>query len=210
MRSRIQVTNSGPEQLARRANLNRQLNESRYGYSVREYWHGETVRIPKNGDLRIFVSTSRPALLLRLGKKIHVKIQGYGSPAVIIFSKTAIVLKVGESIVYEKSRKKLLGLKHGLKWVEQIDREVINLEQQRSKANPWLNSLKNSELRGKCVDEDREIYDFGQSIIFCRSWLHLPCGQPAANVEGLDEEWGVWLRCERDGSITKWPCGVLN
>ncbi len=124
IRSRIQVTNIRPEQLAKRANLNRQLNESRYGYSVREYWHGEIVRIPKNGDLRIFVSTSRPALFLRLGKTIHGKIQGYGSPTVIEFSKTGIALKVGKHVVYEKSWKMLLDLKHGLKWVEQLDREV--------------------------------------------------------------------------------------
>ena len=50
-----------------------------------------------------------------MGNKVYGKIQGYGSSPIIIFSKTVIALKVGESIVYERSRKMLLGLKHGLK-----------------------------------------------------------------------------------------------
>jgi len=52
----------------------------------------------------------------------------------MMFSKTGIALKVGDSIVYEKSRKMLLGLKHGLKWVEQLDRRVDHFGRQRSKA----------------------------------------------------------------------------
>jgi len=134
IRRRIQVTNSWPEQMASRADHNRQLNKSRYGHLAREYWHGETVLIPKDGDLRVKFSTNGPALLSRLGKKFHGKIQGYGSPPVIMFTKTAVALKVGENIVCEKSRKKLLGLKHGLKWVEQLDREVMHFEQQISRA----------------------------------------------------------------------------
>ena len=47
-----------------------------------------------------------------------------------MLSKTGIGLKVGESIVYEKSRKMLLGLKHGLKRFEQLDREVVHFGQQ--------------------------------------------------------------------------------
>ncbi|MCJ1451406.1 hypothetical protein MMC28_001742 [Mycoblastus sanguinarius] len=82
-------------------------------YSVRKYWNGETVRIPKNGDLRIFVSTGQPALLLRLGKSINGNIHENGGPAVIEFSKTGIALKVGKHIVYEKSREMLLRLKDG-------------------------------------------------------------------------------------------------
>lgn len=35
-----------------------------------------------------------------------------------------------ENAQSEKYRKILLGLKHGLKWVEQLDREVTNLGQQ--------------------------------------------------------------------------------
>lgn len=61
---------------------------------------------------------------------VYGKVQGYGSSPVIIFSKTGIALKVGESIVYEKYGKMLLGLKHGLKGVEQLDREVTHLGQQ--------------------------------------------------------------------------------
>lgn len=45
--NRIRVTNSRPEQQAKRAILNRKLNESRYAYRVRKYWNCETVRIPK-------------------------------------------------------------------------------------------------------------------------------------------------------------------
>ena len=130
IRSRIQVTNSGPEHLARRGNHNRQLDQSQCRYSTREYWHGETVRVVRNGDVRILVSNSRPALLLRVGKKVYGKIQGYGSSPVIIFSKMDTALKIGESIVYEKSGKMLLGLKHGLKLVEQLDREVVQFGQQ--------------------------------------------------------------------------------
>ena len=66
--SRMRVANSKPEQSARRADHNRKLNQLRFGNTVQKIWYGETVRIPKNGDLRIFVSSSRPALLLRLGK----------------------------------------------------------------------------------------------------------------------------------------------
>ena len=130
IRSGIQVTNSGPEQSATRGNHNRQLNQSRYRYSIREHQHAETVRVARNGDLRIFVSNSRPALLLRVGKKVCGKIQGYGSSPAIISSKAGIALKVGESFVYERSRKMLLGLEHGLKWVEQLDRQVVQFGQQ--------------------------------------------------------------------------------
>lgn len=61
---------------------------------------------------------------------VYGNIQGYGSSPVIIFSKTGIALEVGESIVYEEYRNMLLGLKHGLKWVEPLDREVTHLGQQ--------------------------------------------------------------------------------
>ena len=54
---------------------------------------------------------------------------------VIRSSRPAIVLKVRERILFEKSRKQLLDLKHGLKWYEQMEREVNHLEQDRSRAN---------------------------------------------------------------------------
>lgn len=66
--SRLRNTNKDAEQLAKRANLNRQLNRSRFGYTIRDYWHGEAVRVTIRGDLRIHVSADRPALSLPLGK----------------------------------------------------------------------------------------------------------------------------------------------
>ena len=40
------------------------------------------------------------------------------------------MLKVQKHIVYEKSREMLSGLKHGLSWVEPLDREVAHIEGQ--------------------------------------------------------------------------------
>lgn len=88
----------------------------------------------KNGDLRIKVSTGQPALLLRLGKSINGKIHKLGGPAVIEFSKSGIALKVGKHVVYEKSREMLLHLKDGSRWIEQLDREVSQVERQRFEA----------------------------------------------------------------------------
>ena len=124
--SRIRITNLGAEQSATRAKLNRQLNVSRYGYAIRVYWHGEAVRVPKNGDFRICVFADRPALLLRLGKTFLSKTLAYGSTIVIVFSEIGLALKIGEHVVYKKSRKLLLCLKHEVELVKQLDREVIH------------------------------------------------------------------------------------
>ena len=84
IRRRIRPTNQEPERLTKCASESRQLNASRYGYVIKEYWDGEAVRASKNGDIRIFVSADRPALLRRLGMAFF-KLGPYDDSAVIQF-----------------------------------------------------------------------------------------------------------------------------
>lgn len=48
-----------------------------------------------------------------------------GETVVIHFSEQGLVLKLGEQVVYEKSRQSLLRLKQRLDWVEQLDKELV-------------------------------------------------------------------------------------
>lgn len=96
---------------------------------------GATVNVSQHGHVQVKASTKERALLLHLGKKVHSKIQDSGSSPIITFSKRAVTLRVGKSIMYQKSRQQLLDLKDGFRSVEQLDREVIHLENRGSGAN---------------------------------------------------------------------------
>ena len=82
------------KQQTKRAARNRKLNQSRYADLRREYWNGETVSVPNNGDSS-FPPINR-VLSLRLGRSLGSKIHNIGeSLQSSSFSERGIELKVG-------------------------------------------------------------------------------------------------------------------
>ena len=91
--------------------------------------------------MRLHVSADRQALSLQLGAGFLGKIHPYGSTVIIEFSEKDLALKVEEQVVHERSREQLLSLKPirgGLsrdpEWIEQLDREVVDIKKTVFKA----------------------------------------------------------------------------
>jgi hypothetical protein len=66
-----------------RAQCNRSFNYTRYGIKIREFWDGQDVKAESNGTVRLFISSSRPALILRASKAAAKLIRESGNQAKI-------------------------------------------------------------------------------------------------------------------------------
>lgn len=124
LQNRRRVTLNEPHNVTKMGIRNRGINANRYKYDTKEYWDTCNVRIGKNGDLRIHVSSELPALKLRLGKSISSKVQEANN-LTIHFTDQGLSLKVAEQVIYNRSRERLLRLSVGLQWAHQFDKELL-------------------------------------------------------------------------------------
>ncbi len=85
------------------AQRNRQLNHNRFGIVVRECWDGHRIKIEANGTVRLFISSSRAALILRASNSAAKRIREGGNQATIHFASDEVTLAVDGKAVYRKS-----------------------------------------------------------------------------------------------------------
>lgn len=83
---------------------NRQKNAHHYGSTYKEYWNGESVKVHRNGWVRLYISADRPALKFWTTKRIFNAIEESREPAVIyIFSADGVSLEIQKKVVFHKS-----------------------------------------------------------------------------------------------------------
>jgi len=106
-----------------------QRNSGRHGKEIREFWHGQVMKIGAHGDMRIQIPERQRALKFRLGKSLGGKLQNTTSAKTLHFDNGGVKIKDGPLVIWSKSRASLKALKGGDDWVTQLDKE---LEEQKA------------------------------------------------------------------------------
>ncbi len=101
-----------------------QRNSGRHGKEIREFWHGQVIKIGAHGDMRIQIPEQQRALKFRLGKPLGQKFQSITSAKTLHFGDGGVKIMDGPLVIWSKSRAKLKALKGGDDWVTQLDREL--------------------------------------------------------------------------------------
>ena len=109
-----------------RASANRKIALGRFEDRVREYWDNQDILITKNGDFRIYVHKDQRGPKLRTVPRFYSIVQKAEKDLTIHFAYEGITLKLGEKIVFEKSREKLVKSKEGVEWIKQLNKEVVH------------------------------------------------------------------------------------
>jgi len=107
---------------------NRKINQDRYKYAIREYWHGHPVAVRKNGDIRIHISPDIPSLKLRMSSRQATEIHKHTETPTIHFCLEGILLKWNGRVLYRRTKSAIESSRQqGAEWMAQWEKELRRL-----------------------------------------------------------------------------------